>query len=250
MEQNTRTRFKDAKMLKEESCRLYAGRLEKLYRFAYPQKSNKIITSKTLQRKFIETVPEEFSGQLKTARAFNKTMKSCELSWTDMLTLASQYDADSKSYKNKATNNNEIWLAYRPDQKPDDQNVRTSSRSSPPDNPKTSSSSIGDQPRSAPPNSRTSSSGNKIDKRCFYCDKVGHFKSECRRFLRQCLICSSPDHRAYQCPDRREEQGRLSDRQTNSGSQIPSPAMNEDRPGNRSSSGYRTNKVSVKPSGN
>ena len=164
LEQNTRTLFKDAKMLKEESCRLYVGRLEKLYRFAYPRKSNKIITSKTLKRKFIETVPEEFSGQLKTARAFNKTIRSCEISWIDMLTLASQYDADNKSYKSTGPSNNEIWLAYRPDQKGDlentDQNVRTSYRSSP-DNPKTSSSAIGDQLRSAPPNSQTSSSGIK-----------------------------------------------------------------------------------------
>ena len=83
-----------------------------------------------------------------------------------MLTLVSQYDADNKSYKSTATNNNEIWLAYRPDQKPNDQNVRTSYRSSPADNPKTSSTATGDQLRSASPNRQTGSSGNKMDK-CF-----------------------------------------------------------------------------------
>lgn len=40
-------------------------------------------------------------------------------------------------------------------------------------------------------------------KTCFHCNRIGHIKNQCRRFLNQCLACGSGDHRIATCPNRR-----------------------------------------------
>lgn len=40
-------------------------------------------------------------------------------------------------------------------------------------------------------------------KNCFYCNKIGHIKRNCRRYLNLCLVCGSADHRLSNCDARR-----------------------------------------------
>ena len=113
LEQTTRLKFNEASPHNGESCRLYAGRLEKLYKLAFPKKISHIQTSKTLQRKLLHTVPVELANQFKTAFSLNKTLNNSELTLSEILTLASTYDAQAKLFK-RAGNENEIWLTYKP----------------------------------------------------------------------------------------------------------------------------------------
>ena len=50
IEQQSRARFNEAKMLPKESCRLYAGRLEKLYRKAQESLPVKLFNANILKR--------------------------------------------------------------------------------------------------------------------------------------------------------------------------------------------------------
>lgn len=50
---------------------------------------------------------------------------------------------------------------------------------------------------------RASRETTSSERRCFFCQKTGHLKSECRRFLNQCLVCGSDGHRIADCPKRR-----------------------------------------------
>ena len=241
IEQQSRARFNEAKMLPKESCRLYAGRLEKLYRFAYPQKSARISTSKALQRKYIETVPEEFSRQVITAKSFNKTMQHAELLWNDILILASQYDADSKLY-NKGrdkTEDNEIWLAHG-QPKSTVHRERTFTGTS--YEKQQGSQSSGMQLTSTPASDQSRNKQTDELPQCFYCEKPGHMKKDCRRFLRQCLVCASPDHRVSQCPHRWTDWTPRS--RTYGGQPLQHPPVTQDL-------NHRDNSnVKVSPSGN
>ena len=43
-------------------------------------------------------------------------------------------------------------------------------------------------------------SGSFLPMFCDHYHNAGHIKSECRRFLNQCLRCGNPGHRAFECP--------------------------------------------------
>lgn len=58
---NSRDRFAHAKKEHDETYRLYAARLEKLFRLAYPSRS--VMTSNTLRRKYFNSVPKGFRKQ-------------------------------------------------------------------------------------------------------------------------------------------------------------------------------------------
>src|SRR5678816_1142931 len=40
-------------------------------------------------------------------------------------------------------------------------------------------------------------------KRCYWCNKVGHFKRECRKYNGWCLGCGSNEHQTAECGSRR-----------------------------------------------
>ena len=83
--------FRKARMQYDESLRLYAARLEKLYRLAYPHRH--IENSRTLREKFYDTVPRHFRKQLQNMIAFNKSMTGSSVAWLNITQLASQQDA-------------------------------------------------------------------------------------------------------------------------------------------------------------
>ena len=203
IEQDTRDRFNHAGMLDDESCRLYAGRLEKLYRLAFPQKASKIENSRSLQRKIIDTVPEEFSKQLKTARALNKGLRGTDLSWSEVLALASQFDADQKLYQPR-DKEREVWVTYQPTASLEPTQIWKAEKS------KSSEGAVQQTPGENPEfkvqpsaaNSRAQQFLERETRRCYHCDKIGHLRSNCYRLLNQCLKCGSDEHRIADCPDR------------------------------------------------
>ena len=61
---------------------------------------------------------------------------------------------------------------------------------------------------------RPSEQDRSLASQCHYCGNLGHIKSNCRRFLGQCLLCGSAEHYLRACPHRGGDQ------QNKSGSQI------------------------------
>lgn len=249
-EESTKRRFTKAFMRSGESLRLYAARLEKAFRLAYPSRS--VETSKTLRRKYLDSVPNHFSKQLQTARSINLTMNQREIAWSTILTLASQQDAGDEICQDtveKPTVDNQVWLNYQQgdtrarrvgydgspvtyydsgqcptrstgqtrsrfeiwqsgvektpkrDHVPDATNNGHRRPNSPVRQPTRDNYLIeSSNPRNGfVPEDEISAEA----RTCYYCHKAGHVKSQCRRYLNQCLVCGSGSHGIAGCPQRR-----------------------------------------------
>jgi hypothetical protein len=213
-EKDTRRRFERAKMQPQDSFRLYAAQLEKAFTLAHP--SRDVENSGSLRRKFMETVPRAFRKQLSTARSLSLTMHNRELTWSNILSLASRQDAEDEVTGTSCEGEeSEVWFNSQP---------RSTSVSylpytvdSQPFNVVQSSLNL-----SAPAwhSGRLPSARNNFESRrspqlvgsqeivsesrtCYYCNRAGHVKADCRRFNGLCLVCGSPSHQISTCPQRR-----------------------------------------------
>ena len=219
-----KSRFSRASKLPEESFRLYAARLEKLFRLAYPRRG--IENSKTLRQKYFDTVPKSFQKHLKTARSIALTMGHLEMTWSNVLALASRQDAEE-----------ELCLYSGGSPKPKmDQSAAVGLSDT--KKPRSGSSEYCDKEWTACCHS-TSLSGPGVSRfhralptgtsgpfytdcnssfvpkpnsprqteqrTCSYCKRVGHLRKDCRRFMSLCLMCGAPDHQIRDCPQRRSE---------------------------------------------
>lgn len=191
-----RQRFAKSKMLPGEGFRLYAARLEKTYRLAYPRRD--VETSRTLREKFLETIPKSFRKQLKTALSLCVTMKGGKMPWAQFLALASRQDAEHEESDTDRVikEDDSVWVnTYSP----------TVTSTSGPQRYYQKSSEKWPNPPTMKRSTTGTHAGNleNQDKTCHYCHKVGHIQQECRRRLGLCLVCGSPDHRISACPKRR-----------------------------------------------
>lgn len=238
LEAQTKSRFTKSYMQPGETLRLYAAKLEKSFRLAYPQRN--IEHSRTLRQKYSDTVPRSFAKVIHSARSMHKSLMDREIMWKDILALASQHDAAGDLVKETPE---EIQLNYSQnygqpgsvvrrsvtpyysgdvhmDERPSRYDVWQNSAQN-----QAAGHRFGSVPARPPfanatntPNQRPVSvsrdaarnPGSSGDPTCFYCDKPGHMKSQCWRFLKLCLICGSDQHFIAGCDKRR----RASDLQT------------------------------------
>ena len=188
---NLRHRFTKAKMLPNEGYRLYAARLEKSYRIAYPRRT--IEYSRTLRQKFFDTVPRAFRKQLKTAHSICITMNGGAMPWSNILALASRQDADKDETDTspQVSDSDAIWV-----------NTCT------PREPTKTYYADGKKKASLPANGIPSvlPTAPFLPSRqiCDFCKKPGHMRHECRKRLGLCLVCGSSEHTIARCPHRRE----------------------------------------------
>ena len=192
-------RFSSANMEMGESCSVFAARLEKLFRLAYPDRD--IEASSTLRRKYLESVPSDLYGQLQTAINITKGLTSREITWANLLLHTCQYETAIRRDSSVVPPEPPVratpcshqvascchqcgcsWEAYH---------------ASPVA--KRSSHSAGDRTYSQ----AWARPGGKPVRHCDYCSKDGHLRSECRKMNGRCFLCGAGDHRIAQCPQRR-----------------------------------------------
>ena len=194
---SNKRKFDDIQMRKNEPLRLYAARVERQFRLSYPRK--RVGTSKTLIRKFVETVPPTVRKSILNAKSI-LSLQDQDLDWKLTLKLVGSYEMEGLEPDVLDVNDSEIaevWAVQPPQPPPTIYSKPLStgySQSSPvvysgQSTPGTSSS--------APPHQ-----GSPTKVTCFYCKRPGHIKSDCWRFNKRCLSCGSPDHRIANCPDR------------------------------------------------
>ena len=207
---DSKTKFTKAKPSATETTRLYAARLEKLYRVAYPNRN--IDKSSTLRQKYIDSVPKLFRQQLSTYRNMIMTMNQSTLRWTDFLKLASCWDAENEIDCDpepllclataSPTNFTDAVTQYNSPKprghinssKPVYDSFKSRSRSSTrAAELRNITAGIGRYPRST-------SMGRPGKTKCFYCHKLGHTKDNCWRLNNKCLACGSDKHRVKDCP--------------------------------------------------
>lgn len=218
-----KSRFSKARKLPDESFRLYAARLEKAFRLAYPMRG--IEKSKALRQKYFDTVPRSFQRQLKTARSIALTMGSSDMTWSNILALASRQDAEeelsagSGESKEKPMNwSAAVGLSKSRESKTGQSEYQDgewtacchsasltgSGMSKPHPTPAGNSHSYYPTHESSYLNEPAPSYQIQNEQRtCSYCHCVGHLRGDCRRFLNLCLLCGSPDHRISGCTRRR-----------------------------------------------
>ena len=192
---------------------MHAVCLERLFRSAYLTRDPE--PSKT---RYLATIPKGIAKQFTMARTFGLAVHDAELTWSNLLAVASRMDAE---YGYAST-----------DMEPDDPEIwafssatmgRPSSLGSPREGtqpiagyPRESPSSIlksahagssvpyGGSDVMRPPQGNSATSGVRA---CHHCDRAGHVKADCRRFNGLCLVCGSSSHLIADCPVRRVSMG-------------------------------------------
>ena len=197
---DTKNKFFGATNISGESTSLYAARLEKLFRLAYPQRS--VETSASLRNKYLDTVPESFRLELQTALNLTKSMTSKQMPWSQIMFHACQFDAHNKKRMEHNVNyvdqddrccipHQEVWVATKRDNE-DVTNTRSSR----------------DTRRGPNRSQARDRTGPSLTRACYHCHKPGHLKRDCRKLNNRCFICGSPTHRIADCPDRRVSRSR------------------------------------------
>ena len=200
----TKLRFRQASMRQSESLGIYAARLEKLFKLAYPDKN--VEHSATLREKFLDTVPEYFRSQLTAARSMRRAFDSTDLTWSSIIT----FTCHCEEYRQplppvRSVPPDLVYLVDDPGAR------RTEDRAARPWDRRNSGElhrggrtyareGAAARSRSAMGRENWRPTRNAGDSSCFYCNQKGHFKRECRRYLGQCFACGSDDHRIASCP--------------------------------------------------
>ena len=235
-EANAKEKFATATKLPTESLRLYAARLEKSFRLAFPRRQTE--QSATLRDKYFKSIPLEFQLQLQSARSIALTMNGTEMTWTNILALASRFDAQRTDFT-KMQASGEIYsnreeshgfndrpvkpgpvTFYAESSEPRVYQVSTPQRVSRSQGRYTDShdrsittpglyrqqkSATGYQEPTVQPGHRARSQTRPG--KCSYCRKEGHVDKDCWKRRGCCLVCGSESHRIANCPKRRSYDG-------------------------------------------
>ena len=108
--QKNRNRFKNAKYVKGEPLYLYSNRLEKLFKLAYPK--SKIDSSRTLQEKFISTIPKA-SRKLISTQVMGCKVKDQKVTWKMVQKCSRLYDAEAEKEKIQSGSEEKIIINIR-----------------------------------------------------------------------------------------------------------------------------------------
>ena len=203
-----------------ESYRLFAARLEKLFRVAFPKKN--VDTSKILRDKFLNSVPASLQQQILMMRNVGISMCRTDITWSTIIVLAGAADSENLISSAPASgftapvlhapvltnpalpmpsSSASVFVGSVPRSSVTDAVTQCEGRRDlnlePRDRP---SRSLEKEQRVSRDRSRSASRARNV--KCFYCKKLGHVKSECRKFNGLCLACGASDHRIGQCPVR------------------------------------------------
>lgn len=183
------SRFREAHREPHESLYVYGVRLEKLFRLAYPRKS--VERSRTLQRRYIETVPPDFGQQLHYSYGVVKLVGQT-FGWSQVLQLALVRDNQHPDSARK------VQPCYT---------VAAATLRSPVKDVSVQTEGSSDIVRGARSGTSSRPSGGHFAKRdedtCSYCKRIGHHYDNCRRRLKQCLRCGSLEHFRSACTQRK-----------------------------------------------
>lgn len=196
--------FRSMTYNKGETVYLYSARLEKQFKIAYP--NHDVKNSKTLQTKFVESLPKKVRAPLKS-HMLTYRMANVKSTWKVFQKWARCYDSEQLSNSTDADPVEEIVINIG-----DGNTYKNSVR--PRLNDRYENNSSGQTPASGAPietkiSNNWSTNGNNSRLQCQYCSKYGHAANSCRVKLKLCLLCGANDHFVRSCPyssdDRRRQ---------------------------------------------
>lgn len=195
--------FGRATMGVDESVRLFASRLENLFRQAFPRAS--VESSRTLLDKFLKSIPRKYRKQVKSAVGFADAVGGKQLGWYQIVKLVGGME-EALTSDVSSDDERSSWTVMR-------SNVRSADVSSREAATQCESSEGYGVRRGFSEEQLVSSGGDRSGARgvvfgdrerslarvCHFCGKLGHFQRECRRRLGLCLGCGSQDHQVVSC---------------------------------------------------
>ena len=198
--------FSEARYQRGESMYLFCGRLERLFRLAYPKK--KVQTSKRLIEKCVHAAPKDFRTMLK-AHIMSQKIRNGEGTWKSVQKCASLFDVETEKEKRQKNDSGEvednIVNVHRPLKKRDVSIQHCSSEANlVPGKPFVRKPRVHAETSAPSQNSVRFHLGPVAgDAACRHCGRRGHFMSNCRKRLNQCFACGSEHHFMNQCPNYR-----------------------------------------------
>ena len=209
-EAGSKAAFSRASMRDGESVRLYAARLENLFRRAFP--GGKVESSKTLLDKFLKSVPRKYRKEVKSSLNQASSINDRTLGWSRVVRLVGGVEEALTS--DKSSDEEPVsWTVMRSSTRPISVDRREASTQY--------SIAGGDTPMRASLTEQHSLSRERRDLSfqpvglserekqlatvCHFCGKLGHMQRDCRRKHGLCLVCGSRDHQVVACPRRMAE---------------------------------------------
>lgn len=207
-EAGSKARFSRASMGGDESVRLYAARLENLFRRAFP--GGKVESSKTLLDKFLKSIPRKYRKQVKSALAWAESFGGRSMGWSQVLKLVGGLEEALASDKSSDEEESH-WKVMRSSVRPISVGRREASTQYSLTEGDVSVPNSHSNQRPVLSRERSGSSFHPVGfgererqlaTVCHFCGKLGHMQRDCRRKYGLCLVCGSRDHQVMACPRR------------------------------------------------
>ena len=185
-----KSQYENARPMDGEGLRIFATRLEHLYRNAYPNKS---LDGKDLKRRLVDALPKSVVDGLERDLVLLRAANGQQNTWNDVLVLLEAQDEAARRgvgqgvvhSESRNVSSSHPWAGAQTAH----MNMKVTTAGN-------KSNQIFFRPRSRSRHSKSP----KSDLVCNWCKRPGHVFKDCRRRLNQCLRCGETGHFVRNCP--------------------------------------------------